>query len=202
MWQDQGKNDDATVAQQLKSDLEELREEQKITRQEILKMIRLRGSTPSINLVQGLFGNDITTAAEANSMLINKLEHLDLPPYIDRQKINFNETMLEFSSFGTAGFVNHLDDRKTSLVYYASGLDKDRMFIVRKGIGWFYREYLGAQSFLGFPVSNEFQTKGDNPGDANSNFEGGYIKYIEALNKIQVFRYGIKGESCVMSHSF
>lgn len=101
-----------------------------------------------------------------------------------------------YSSYGTAGYALSGNDGCALAIFHASGEDSRQCFVVRKGIGWFYRECLGGvTSFLGFPTTNEFATAG-RPG-ARSSFEGGHIEWVPQAQEVRVFRLSTRGEKLV-----
>ena len=133
---------------------------------------------------------------DANSFL-KKLEedkkYLGYNSTIDPKNIKFNSKDLVTSSFGTKGYIYPLSDQKGMVIFFANGEYAGECFSVQWGIGDFYRHTIGKHnSFLGFPISNEYPTKDG----ARSDFEGGFIEYIkeeEGYECLKTYRVGTRG---------
>lgn len=114
----------------------------------------------------------------------------------------FKENDFTFSSYGTIGYLKKLKDDKTTIVYHANGDDRGRLFLVRWGVGWFYINKLDNYSFLGFPISNEYLTNKNGRTGSKSDFEGGYIEYLEEFDKLRIYRVAHKGTKLLSEHQF
>lgn len=127
----------------------------------------------------------------ANKLIAEEAKHHGIKGYQKVQKAGV-------SSFGTESFCAHVNDGKGILYCHATGNYAGQVFYVRKGIGYHYKRILGgASSYLGLPLSNEYDSK---DGNKRSDFEGGYIKWIASQNKLQIYRYTANGEKLVYEH--
>ena len=177
------------------SRLENIEKNQLLSRQEILNIIKEQTGGQPYPIIQKLFGSiDSESSANRAVALYKGSENLS--------NVNFRPNDLMFSSFGTAGYIKNLRDGKGQAIYHAGGDDKGRLFLVRWGIGWYYRTFMKADSFLGFPTSNEFSTKDKGRRGSRNDFEGGYIEYIEEYDKLQIYRTGLKGVRLIGEHQF
>ena len=80
-----------------------------------------------------------------------------------------------FSGWANAGVI----------IWHANGRFAGRSFEVHGAIGQLYQSLGGTNSYLGFPVSDEYSV----PGGRRSDFEGGYIIWDASTGRAQAFRY-------------
>jgi len=174
-----------------------------ITKQEVYEVAKKHSLPENISIE--IFGEHLSH--ENANKLIQTIESnsgfLGYEKSISPSLIKFKCSHLTFSSFGTPGYLYKLEDGKGTVVYHAGGEDRDRIFSVQWGIGYYYREILkGPTSFLGFPISNEHLTNNQGRAGSKSLFEGGYIEYIPDHNRLHVFRSSLQGTRLVALHDF
>lgn len=174
-----------------------------ISKQEIHEITKKHSLPENISII--VFGEHLTYD-DANTLLNAISLNSGMLGYnktIDPSSIKFEESHLVFSSFGTPGYFYKLNDGKGAVVYHAGGEDRDRIFSVQWGIGYYYREILkGPTSFLGFPVSDEHRTDSQGRIGSKSIFEGGYIEYIQEHNRLHIYRSSSMGYRLVSIHNF
>jgi hypothetical protein len=90
------------------------------------------------------------------------------------------------SLFGTKSFCVHLKNKQGIIYCHSNNNYEGQVFYVRKGIGYYYNKKLGPSSFLGLPVSNEYECEN---GNKQSDFEGGYIKWLKNQDKLLIYKY-------------
>jgi len=118
---------------------------------------------------------------------------------INPKGIKFNNKDSVTSSFSTKGYSYPLVDEKGLVIFFANGEYRGKIFSVQHGIGYYYRHIIGKyNSFLGFPISNEYPTKDG----ARNDFEGGFIEYSRARNCLNIYRFGAKGTYLVNIYKF
>jgi hypothetical protein len=71
------------------------------------------------------------------------------------------------------------------IIWHRDGRFAGRSFEVHGAIGQLYQSLGGTNSWLGFPVSDEYSV----PGGRRSDFEGGYIFWDAKTGKTQAFKY-------------
>ena len=71
------------------------------------------------------------------------------------------------------------------IIWHANGRFAGRSFAVHGAIGQLYQSLGGTNSWLGFPISDEY----DVPGGRRSDFEGGYILWDSRTGRAQAFKY-------------
>lgn len=174
-----------------------------LTKQEVYEIASQYSLPEPISIK--LFGEHLSHehANQLLTILKSKPEKQGHNTGIDLSAIQFNESHFMFSSYGTPGYLYQINDGKSVVVYHAGGEDRDRIFSVRAGIGYYYRAILrGPASFLGFPVSDEHSTGGLGRSGAKSMFEGGSIEYIPEHNRLHIYRASLTGSRLVATHNF
>ena len=104
------------------------------------------------------------------------------------------------SLFGTSSFRARIKDGKGVIYCHASGARRNELFLVRRGIGWFYETVLGgSESELGLPVSNEELV--DQPeysgGFPTSFFEGGFITWSPETSQVRAVLATAEGDRVI-----
>ncbi len=193
-------NEQIKILENTEKRLEKIERKQLIESKELFKILRESTNDRIIHskqIIQGLFG-EYEDYNVANKVINSKFStSADIP-----NTFEFNAKDFTFSSYGTAGYSKKLDNGKGVIVFHSTDSDKGRFFLVRWGIGWYYRTHLDHQSFLGFPVSNEFATKPAGRTGSKQNFEGGYIEYLAEHDELRIFRTSFTGVKLVVSHKF
>jgi len=90
-------------------------------------------------------------------------------------------------------------DGKAIAVLHGLGDLYGRVFVVRRGIGWYYKQRAGGTTgWLGFPLSNEYR----NAEGARSDFENGHVQYHLRENVARVYRERAGVYELVEEHAF
>lgn len=202
LWEKHKENKEASSLKDLAEEVALLKDKL-ITKQEVLELSRAYHLSESIST--HVFGEHLSE--NSGNLLLQTISDnsgkLGYNCTIDPKEVKFSQHDLVFSSFGTPGYINYQPDGKGVVVYHAGGEDRDRIFCVQWGIGYYYRFVMnGSSSFLGFPVSDEHKTNLQGRSGSKSTFEGGYIEYVPEHNRLHIFRSGVHGSRLVAIHNF
>jgi len=132
-------------------------------------------------------------ALEIATLYLNKL----------RLKVGIDEIKSGTSKFSKKQYFNFLlgGDKKGIISVYGNGRFQNTPFHVRKGIGYYYRrKFEFVNENLGLPISDEYVVRGTT--NSRNDFENGYIDWIEAENKLFIYKFTSAGTLPIDEHQF